>query len=306
MSTSGARIDPSRAMRIDREPIMGAAISADDAVEIQQLLHRVASTADLALDLVDYEELLTVDVVFVFDAVPSIGLEAVTYTGRAAAMEGVRSRRAAGVQGPGSGTMHIVNDVVVTPESADRASASAAWQYLITGASGPQIAAFGSYRNRVRRTAGRWLLERREVTVLSGQGDRSRPGIPDREQITRTIATYARLADERRAAEMAALFTVDGRLELFRPRSSEPAEVAEGRAQLERAFLVLARFPVTTHFLGQSIVDVDGDTATAQTYGMSHHISGDTPDDRRRVTLADRYVDTLRRVDGVWLFSARR
>ncbi len=285
---------------------MAGLISVDDMIEIQQLLHRVASTADLAVDLAEYENLLTDDVVFIFDPVPSIGLEAVSYSGRASAIEGVRSRRAAGVQGPGSGTMHIVNDIVVMPTSADSASVTAAWQYLATGTSGPEIAAFGTYRNRVRRTANRWLLERREVSVLSGQRDWARPWLDDREQITRTIATYAQLADERRAAEMAALFTVDGRLEMFRPRSSEPAEIATGRKQLEQAFRVLDRFPVTTHFLGQSIVDVDGDSATAQTYGMSHHISGDTAEDRRRVTLADRYVDRLVRVDGRWLFSERK
>ena len=282
------------------------ALEPVDVVEIQQLLNRVASAADSAVDLAEYGDLLADDVVFVFDAVPAIGLEAVSHSGRAAAVESEAARRAAGLQGPGTGTMHIVNDVVVTTMSVDAASVTAAWQYLSTDSSGPGITAFGTYRDEVRRFAEQWLLTRREVSVLSGQRRPSHFVCGDREQIVGLIGSYARLADERRFLDMAALFTVDGRLEMYRPRSSEPAEVAEGRAELERAFHALEQFATTTHFLGQSLVSIDGDHATAHTYGMSHHIAGETRETRRRITLADRYVDELVRVDGAWFFRERK
>ncbi len=122
--------------------------------------------------------------------------------------------------------------------------------------------------------------------------------------ITRTITSYARYADERRADDMAALFVPDGRLAMFRPRQSEPTEIAIGRDQLAAAFRSLDRFLVTSHFLGQSVIDCDGDEATAHTYCMSHHIA-DEPEGKRRYTLADRYVDTLVRLEGRWLFRER-
>lgn len=123
--------------------------------------------------------------------------------------------------------------------------------------------------------------------------------------ITQTIARYARLADERRADDMASLFAPDGRLVMFRPRQIDPTEVAIGHEQLVQTFRALDRFAATSHFLGQSLVECEGDRATAHTYCMSHHIA-DEAEGRRRYTLADRYVDTLLRLDGRWLFHERR
>lgn len=140
---------------------------------------------------------------------------------------------------------------------------------------------------------------------MSDEEHTTPPRFEEWEAITRTIATYARFADERRAEDMASLFTGDGRLLMFRPRQAEPAEVAVGRDQLESAFRTLDRFAATSHFLGQSVIDCEGDRAQAHTHCMSHHIADET-EGRRRYSLADRYVDTLVRVDGRWLFSERR
>ncbi|MCR2824188.1 nuclear transport factor 2 family protein [Microbacterium sp. zg.Y909] len=123
--------------------------------------------------------------------------------------------------------------------------------------------------------------------------------------ITRTIARYGRFADQRCSADMADLFTADGRLLMFRPRADTPAESPQGRVQLIAAFDVLANFAATSHVLSPSDIEIDGDTARARTACMAHHIS-DTPDGRTRFTLADRYDDTLVRVDGGWLFQERR
>lgn len=123
--------------------------------------------------------------------------------------------------------------------------------------------------------------------------------------IARAITRYGRFADQRRSADMADLFTDDGRLLTFRPRADTPAESAQGRVQLIAAFDVLARFSVTSHVLSPSDIEIDGDTARAHTSCMAHHVS-DAPDGRTRFTLADRYDDTLVRVDGRWLFHERR
>lgn len=130
-------------------------------------------------------------------------------------------------------------------------------------------------------------------------------GFADWLAITRTIARYGRYADQRRAADMADLFVPDGRMLMFRPRADEPAESPQGREQLIAAFDALAAFVATSHVLAPSEVEIDGDTARTHTYCMSHHIT-QTPEGRVRFTLADRYEDTLVRVDGRWLFQERR
>jgi hypothetical protein len=123
--------------------------------------------------------------------------------------------------------------------------------------------------------------------------------------ITRMIVRYGRLADQRRSGDMADLFTADGRMLMFRPRADEPAEAPEGRGQLIAAFDALAAFVVTSHVLSPSDVEIEGDSATAHTSCMSHHIS-EAPEGRIRFTLADRYEDTLVRIEGRWLFRERR
>jgi 3-phenylpropionate/cinnamic acid dioxygenase small subunit len=136
------------------------------AFEIQQLLQRIAAAADTATDIQDYLDLLTDDAVFDFAPVAAIGLAANRYTGHREIREGVIDRRRAGVQGPGTNTLHIVSDVVVDQVSDDTAAVYAAWHYLGIRDSVPALLAMGTYRNTVRRVGGRWLLSRREVVVF--------------------------------------------------------------------------------------------------------------------------------------------
>ncbi|MEN3362373.1 MAG: hypothetical protein V7637_6355 [Mycobacteriales bacterium] len=66
----------------------------------------------------------------------------------------------------------------------------------------------------------------------------------------------------------------------------------------------LARFVRTRHTLSHQVADVDGDTATAVTYGEAHHLrehGGRLRDD----VLALRYRDTLARAAAVWRFTRR-
>ena len=130
-------------------------------------------------------------------------------------------------------------------------------------------------------------------------------GFDDWLAITRTITRYGRYADQRRFADMASLFVPDGRMLMFRPRADAPAESPQGREELIEAFGALSVFVATTHALASSEVEIHGDTARARTACMSHHIS-ETPEGRVRFTLADRYDDTLVRLDGRWLFRERR
>ena len=137
-----------------------------DVVAIQQLLHRIAATADLAAYLQDYVRNFTDDVLFEFAEVPALCLAANVYSGHPATLEGAAQRRAAGVQGPGSRTIHAINDIVVTPRADDEAHVHAAWQYFGYRDGHPAVLAMGFYENTVRRVGEAWLLARRVVTVL--------------------------------------------------------------------------------------------------------------------------------------------
>jgi SnoaL-like domain len=68
---------------------------------------------------------------------------------------------------------------------------------------------------------------------------------------------------------------------------------------------VLARFGGTMHVIANHLVEVDGDAAGSEAYGMAFHF-GDPPEDHRRnFTTGFRYVDTFERRDGEWRIAAR-
>jgi hypothetical protein len=78
------------------------------------------------------------------------------------------------------------------------------------------------------------------------------------------------------------------------------------REALAPVFADLNKYDATTHFLGQStIFTLTADRATGEAYCLAHHISVDGG--TRRLMLASlRYLDTLVKTDGAWLFAERR
>ncbi|MFM9597465.1 nuclear transport factor 2 family protein, partial [Streptomyces scabiei] len=71
------------------------------------------------------------------------------------------------------------------------------------------------------------------------------------------------------------MFTVDGRVRLYDgdPDTTEPIDVVTGRDELERTFAeLIARYEATTYLNGQSLIDVEGDTATGETYCLAMHL----------------------------------
>jgi ketosteroid isomerase-like protein len=130
----------------------------------------------------------------------------------------------------------------------------------------------------------------------------------DKLEIREVIERSVRCVDDGDAEGLAGLFEEDGVLQLAgtvfagrealrtmfgggtgRPRWSDP-----GR---------LLRQPGSMHLTGNPVIDVDGDTATAET-DMVTLVRGE--DSRARITLLARYRDRLRRaVDGRWLISSR-
>ena len=68
---------------------------------------------------------------------------------------------------------------------------------------------------------------------------------------------------------------------------------------------VLARYAGTMHVIANQLIELDGDAARSETYGVAYHW-GDPPDDRRRnFTTGFRYVDRFERRGGEWRIAAR-
>ena len=59
------------------------------------------------------------------------------------------------------------------------------------------------------------------------------------------------------------------------------------------------------HLLGQTIIDLDGDVAFAETYVLCHQISQASDSEPVLNIVASRYVDRLERRDGEWKIASR-
>ena len=128
---------------------------------------------------------------------------------------------------------------------------------------------------------------------------------PDRLAIRELVDAYAFCADTRDADGQKALFTVDTRFAVFMSgEGTEPTYVVEGREALTPIFADLNRYEATTHFNGQSTVDLDDGHATGESYTIAHHLF--TADGVRQIMIASlRYLDTFERIDGSWYFKER-
>jgi hypothetical protein len=128
----------------------------------------------------------------------------------------------------------------------------------------------------------------------------------DRVAIRELIDAYAHCADRRDGNGQLALFTADTHFVVYMDaRSSEPSMELHSRAELMPVFDDLNRYVATTHFNGQSTVTISGAVATAESYCLAHHVSGEG--DERTIMIASiRYDDTFTKLDGTWLFSERR
>jgi len=128
----------------------------------------------------------------------------------------------------------------------------------------------------------------------------------DRLQIRRLIDAYAHCADRRDAAGQMALFTEDTHFVVFMDaRNTEPSMDLHGRDSLKPVFENLKTYDTTTHFNGQSTIDIDGNRATGESYCLAHHLS--VVDGQRTLMIASlRYQDVITKQNGKWLFAERK
>ncbi|WP_375385272.1 nuclear transport factor 2 family protein [uncultured Microbacterium sp.] len=145
---------------------MTSHVRADDLVAIQLLIQRFAALTDIAEDIGPYLDMVTEDAVFSYEPVAAIGWAGATYRGRDEIRAGVEQRRADGIQGPGTRTVHIVSDITIDLDDDDSARVYAVWQFWGVNDAGPACLSIGQYENVVRREDGVWRLARRASRVL--------------------------------------------------------------------------------------------------------------------------------------------
>lgn len=127
----------------------------------------------------------------------------------------------------------------------------------------------------------------------------------DRLAIRELVDAYAHCADRRDADGQKALFTEDTRFVVYMEgEGSETTEEFHGREALTPVFENLRTYQTTTHFNGQSTVELAGERGTGESYCLAHHLF--ERDGQRMIMIASlRYLDSFVKVDGRWLFAER-
>jgi hypothetical protein len=125
-----------------------------------------------------------------------------------------------------------------------------------------------------------------------------------RDQIARVPRRYSRGVDRRDWTMVRSCFTDDAAAEGSRSSGPIDAYLADLRAGVEA-------FGTTMHFLGNQLVDVEGDAdhGSVETYGVAYHWKREQPagaPDPGDLVVGVRYFDDLVRRDGVWRIAHRR
>jgi hypothetical protein len=121
--------------------------------------------------------------------------------------------------------------------------------------------------------------------------------LADRQEIVDVVARYCRAVDRR---DFALLRTC------YHPDAVDRHTGFSGGIEEYVTWLgeVLARYSVTQHLLGQQLVEIDGDVARCESYGVATHRGG-PGEPELDFTSGFRYVDRMERRGGVWRIAER-
>jgi uncharacterized protein (TIGR02246 family) len=125
-------------------------------LEVRNVIARIALLADQG-DLDEYIDQFTEDSAWLFPSAPRHG--------RADIRAGAEARREEGVTGPGSATRHVITNVSVRLDGADRAVADSYFVFLQKTTTSPAIFNMGAYHDSFVRQGQAWRLARREITM---------------------------------------------------------------------------------------------------------------------------------------------
>ncbi|HVX21713.1 MAG TPA: nuclear transport factor 2 family protein [Acidimicrobiales bacterium] len=122
----------------------------------------------------------------------------------------------------------------------------------------------------------------------------------DRDDIARLARLYARGIDRRDWDLVRSCFSDDAKVHGSRKVADLDEYLPDLRSGVEY-------FPATMHFMGNQLVDVDGDTGTVETYAIAYHWKAEPAgsDGDGNLVMGVRYHDTVQRIDGTWKITAR-
>ena len=130
----------------------------------------------------------------------------------------------------------------------------------------------------------------------------------DRIAIKELIDAYAHDADRRDSEAQSNLFMPDGIIENYEGEptaTNKPDAILKGRKELRNGFATLKKYDITMHFNGQSDLQLNGDTATGETYCLAHQFWNENKQ-RILMIIGIRYYDTFVRANGSWFFAKRK
>lgn len=133
-----------------------------DRVEIAALIARIAQHADFGTPE-EYIACFTEDAVWELADAGGLPMSTGRVEGRADILAGVHTRRADGIQGPGSHTRHDVSSIVVDVDG-DQARSRSYFRYYTGTDLVPVIVALGMYSDTFVRGADGWQLSQRVIT----------------------------------------------------------------------------------------------------------------------------------------------
>jgi 3-phenylpropionate/cinnamic acid dioxygenase small subunit len=80
-------------------------------------------------------------------------------------LAGVRERREAGVQGPGTFTRHLITSIEVHLADDVTATTRSMWSYYRQTNAEPTLTMMGQYDDEYRKLSGRWKLAHRVISL---------------------------------------------------------------------------------------------------------------------------------------------
>jgi ketosteroid isomerase-like protein len=119
----------------------------------------------------------------------------------------------------------------------------------------------------------------------------------DRIAIKDVICLYARGVDRGDMNVIAECFTPDAKLKT-------PKLTCNNRDEIVAMLPQMGQYRAQTHFMGNQLVEIDGDSAAAETYSLAIHVY-DRDGAQQEYVMGIRYLDRLARVDGKWRIRER-
>lgn len=123
----------------------------------------------------------------------------------------------------------------------------------------------------------------------------------DHHEIRKVLALYCHACDRADAAMMTACYTGDDSWDDHGTVKATGPEYVRVMADK-----IVTRTEAMSHILGQSLINVEGDSATAETFFVGFFkLPGDGDQSARMNQLVGRFVDRLERIDGAWKIRHR-